>query len=464
MAENKLPDNFKSIAYSAEEITEMLNSLQEHLNNLEKTFNGDYNSLINKPEIPTVESLTKESLGVTGLATKKYIEEELRDLKDEILEIVDDDLSNKVDKRGSFSLIEDVELGRRLDFELERFDKIKDYSDDWNNWIEVIEERMDGKANVNDIKREYYTRTETNYKIQKDLKEGLKGKVNIREGYSLVSDSEIAKLGTLKNHSEYITRFNEIDKSINDSVSTINTLKSQVDKIVNSGSANHVHDNKTALDALTMDHINKISSIKKEIKWNEITGKPLIPIMDSKTNSLPSGENTIASGVYSHAEGKDTQAKGEYSHAEGFASHTNENASYSHAEGHETATIAFGSHTEGHNTTTEGIYSHAEGEGTIARGYAQHVYGKYNKLDDDDKYIAIAGNGTDIDYDHRTNAYTLDWEGNGWFAGNVSVGTDNNRLATEKFVNELINTILKFDDNGNLTVTLNGKTKKYKPM
>ena len=56
------------------------------------------------------------------------------------------------------------------------------------------------------------------------------------------------------------------------------------------------------------------------------------------------------------------------------------------------------------------------------------------------KYIAIAGNGTNNS--NRSNAYTLDWSGNGCFAGDVYVGnTDKDnanakKLATEKFVSD----------------------------
>jgi hypothetical protein len=57
------------------------------------------------------------------------------------------------------------------------------------------------------------------------------------------------------------------------------------------------------------------------------------------------------------------------------------------------------------------------------------------------KYAHILGNGTK---DARSNAHTVDWHGNGWFAGEVKIGgtgqDDANAkiLATQEYVNEKI--------------------------
>ena len=57
---------------------------------------------------------------------------------------------------------------------------------------------------------------------------------------------------------------------------------------------------------------------------------------------------------------------------------------------------------------------------TIASSYCQHAQGKYNIADNDNKYLHIVGNG-EAEGD-RSNAHTLDWSGNAWFAGDVYVG------------------------------------------
>ena len=49
------------------------------------------------------------------------------------------------------------------------------------------------------------------------------------------------------------------------------------------------------------------------------------------------------------------------------------------------------------------------------------MQGKYNINDTNRKYAHIVGNGTAEDV--LSNAHTLDWEGNAWFAGDVYVGS-----------------------------------------
>jgi hypothetical protein len=96
--------------------------------------------------------------------------------------------------------------------------------------------------------------------------------------------------------------------------------------------------------------------------------------------------------------------------------------------------------------------SHAEGEGTVAKGFWQHVEGKYNIIDEgkhgagiDGQYLHIVGNGSGDS--SRSNAHTLDWSGNGWYAGDVYVGKDNKKLATEEFVNTALKDIETALDN-----------------
>ena len=72
----------------------------------------------------------------------------------------------------------------------------------------------------------------------------------------------------------------------------------------------------------------------------------------------------------------------------------------------------------GENTSATGDYSHAEGLGTIAASDYQHVSGKYNIRDANNTYLAIVGNGTSAS--SRSNAYTLDKNGNAKYAGDVT--------------------------------------------
>lgn len=149
-------------------------------------------------------------------------------------------------------------------------------------------------------------------------------------------------------------------------------------------------------------------------------------------------EKNIAVGQYSHAEGTFTAAVGDGSHAEGCI--TTASGIYSHAEGYNTKAIASSSHAEGASTKALGFESHAEGKGTIASGEVQHVQGQYNIEDTENKYAHIVGNGV---YATRSNAHTLDWEGNAWYQGDIYVGSTSGtnkdegskKLATEEYVN-----------------------------
>ena len=150
------------------------------------------------------------------------------------------------------------------------------------------------------------------------------------------------------------------------------------------------------------------------------------------------GYNTQATATAAHSEGYYTEATGKYSHAEGYMSKTQEQYAHaegysntasgeaSHAEGYSTWADGNSSHTEGCYTTASGDYSHAEGFYVEAAGRYQHVQGKYNIVDEDssgnplDTYAHIVGNGTANT--KRSNAHTIDWDGNAWFAGDICVG------------------------------------------
>ena len=160
-------------------------------------------------------------------------------------------------------------------------------------------------------------------------------------------------------------------------------------------------------------------------------------------------------GDYSHAEGRETTASGHYSHAEG--SNATASGKTSHAEGDNTTASGYASHVEGDSTTASGEVSHAEGIGTTASGWDshtegcgtkasssdQHVQGKYNIEDSSNVYADIIGNGTSS---KPSNAATVDWSGNAWFAGDVYVGSTSGtnkdegskKLATEEYVNNNI--------------------------
>lgn len=97
--------------------------------------------------------------------------------------------------------------------------------------------------------------------------------------------------------------------------------------------------------------------------------------------------------------------EGPYSIAIGFNGHTGSDAmgavAINGGEALGAGSVAFGSCT-------------AKGDGQIA-------FGKLNITDTNNKYACIIGNGTVDSKGNKvySNAYTIDWNGNGWFAGDV---------------------------------------------
>lgn len=126
--------------------------------------------------------------------------------------------------------------------------------------------------------------------------------------------------------------------------------------------------------------------------------------------SLATGNTTTASGQYSVAEGQSTQATSSYTHAEGLGS------------------------------IAKATGAHAEGNYTIAASAYQHAEGQYNIEDTANVYAHIIGKGTSASA--RKNIHTVAWTGEGWFAGDVYVGSTgglnkdegSKKLATEEYV------------------------------
>ena len=155
------------------------------------------------------------------------------------------------------------------------------------------------------------------------------------------------------------------------------------------------------------------------------------------------GSGSTASNNAAHAEGSGTQATANSAHAEGggaqaraYAAHaegggTTASGECAHAEGGGTTASGAWSHAEGGSTCAIGPGSHAEGTGTYAKNAYQHVGGKFNVHDPSTTnseqigtYAEIIGNGTSDT--QRSNARTLDWQGNEALAGSLTLGMGTN--------------------------------------
>lgn len=142
------------------------------------------------------------------------------------------------------------------------------------------------------------------------------------------------------------------------------------------------------------------------------------------------GNQTIASGGAAHAEGNQTVASGYTAHAEGV----------------NTTASDTGAHAEGLRTQSLGTGSHAEGLYTIAKNKSQHVFGEYNLSDPSTdlaynrgNYVEIVGNG---DSNTRSNARTLDWNGNQWVAGNIAANGGSLTLGSTTITEVQLQTLL----------------------
>lgn len=146
------------------------------------------------------------------------------------------------------------------------------------------------------------------------------------------------------------------------------------------------------------------------------------------------GLQSATIGVGAHAEGIETIAEGQGSHAEGALSRAI--GDMSHAEGEDTVAEGQVSHSEGCKTHANGDYSHAQNQGTIANGDAQTAIGKYNIADVTSAFIIGKGTANDA----RSNAFSIDWNGNAFVANLITQGapsTDPSLANFNRFNNDL---------------------------
>ena len=245
----------------------------------------------------------------------------------------------------------------------------------------------------------------------------------------------------------------------------------------------HTHSNKDILDGITAEKVASWDSstgssvdlsgyVTTEAMNTALSGKSNTNHTHSNyaTSNNPNFTGTIkgdnckvaigsyvsATGNCSYAQGENVYARGNYSCAQGEYVETTGKCSYAQGLGFEFYDDTTESYDEVY-TTASGTASHAEGYGTQANGNYQHVQGKLNIPDTSNRYAHIVGNGTDEI--NTSNAHTLDWDGNGWYAGNLYVGG-----TSQDNANKVLSTAdIKFTADGKLSVTINGVTKKFTP-
>ena len=164
-------------------------------------------------------------------------------------------------------------------------------------------------------------------------------------------------------------------------------------------------------------------SISMNRKGNTINGN----------NSIALGSNCQATEYSAVALGNECKANGNCAVSIGNNCEAHPSSisigHYSKAKYNYSVSIGIENTSQNWNSCAIGGYNVSQGRSSFVTGYCNRAYGdyqtvsgKYNVEDNENKYAHIVGNGTtNGSYDIRSNAYTLDWQGNGWFAGDVKV-------------------------------------------
>ena len=170
-----------------------------------------------------------------------------------------------------------------------------------------------------------------------------------------------------------------------------------------------------AIDEIVTDLSDKMDTVNPEgtgsFSMNRASGSTV------GTNSTTLGNNCQAVSANSIATGNASYSGAPESHAEGLATYTFGNHS----------------HSEGRNSEAHGDGSHAEGYGSKAMSNYQRVAGKFNVEDNQGVYAEIIGNGTDDN--NRSDARELDWNGNEYIAGDLTI---NKGTASEMIVGQVL--------------------------
>ena len=180
----------------------------------------------------------------------------------------------------------------------------------------------------------------------------------------------------------------------------------------------------------------------------------------------PDGDHTLSvtgNGYAKKSINGDYIAGGLYKGSGANSTHTKENEAdgmNAFAIGSGTKASNYAAFATGEGTTANGAYSVTEGQGTVSTASAQDVQGKYNIEDTEGQYAHIVGNGKrEYGVTTHSNAHTLDWNGNAWYAGDIKVGgsgyNDENAkaIATQEYVNSAVAKDIAFIKQGDTIQT-----------
>lgn len=277
---NLVTTNTNNISQNTQDILNLRGNLNDNytptLDLAEVALSGDYNDLLNKPNIPNIDDL----------ATIEYVDNKINETLGTIVEF-------------DFIIVEELpEVGESNHIYLikhEHGDK-----DVYDEFIWVKETQTFEKIGNTDVDlSNYYTKNESN-----DL---LNNKVDKKEGYSLVSDIEIERLSNINNY---------------DDTEVKNLINTKQDKLTAGENVNIVYDEQTGLttissidtntvytagEGINIDENNVITNTREELNWGNITGditlqEDLQEVLNTKVNTevfaeeLNKKQNTLIAG------------------------------------------------------------------------------------------------------------------------------------------------------------------------
>ena len=262
----------------------------ENWNN-KSEFTGDYNDLINKPTIPSLE----------GYATQNYVKNEIANAQLGTGQEVDlsgyatkDELNTKVDKIEGYSLVSDNEITR--------LSKVDNYNDT------EIKNSLNSKANKTDLHShanknvlDGISSTDVENWNNKSEFSGdyndltNKPTLHSHSNKTILDNITASKVSSWDNKSDFSGSYNDLTDTPDIPTKTSDLINDS--NFVNSSDLNkkadktelHSHINKTILDNISSDDINNWNSKTSfDGDYNSLTNKPTIP---TKTSDLTNDSN-----------------------------------------------------------------------------------------------------------------------------------------------------------------------------
>lgn len=395
------------------------------------------------------ESILNASLGgdieinLSDYATKTYVDEAIADLDVNIdlsNYVTEQELTNKnyATKTYVDNAIEDVDVTDQLgDY------ATKDYVDSKKSY-EVLESKVIFDITMDEMDEKYYNNVERTYTIP------ISNRISYDDMYYLFDRNYYSEMNSEYKYDKYIYRHTINWGSYNEycilSYDNSEVYAGDAVCFVTINTQEMIIKPTFATTANLKIIREKIRFVENQYLENDIVIQSSLTIGSrGKDNLVPSnqsvtiGDNVDASQC-SLAIGRNSKTLQPFSFAQGVGCIAN-------------STMSF---VQGMDCIANSTISFAQGISLIASSDCQHVFGRYNIEDTEGKYACIVGNGNF----NRSNAYTLDWNGNAWYQGELYVGGTNQDDA-----NKVLSTQdIYFDENGNLCVTINGVTKRFKAI